>query len=269
MRSYRVATLGGRAAPGLATTGVRTRDQTGITGQMLCIRESPHVAYSQPNRRPQNIAYVDFIRSEGVSFAASDASGVKNICARVGPKTICHLMNYVIDLDPTHQAFRVTMTGTVTDQGCREMYARLSQVVATGGPYAAIFDMSGVTKGQVSAEAIPDSAPQPPALPVGRLRVVVAPRHIDYGLARMLELWRDGMGGQFQVVSSEAKAYAMLGVNAEGFSRRLFLSPEKSTGQPETAGRRTFYMSFFSVVKQRFRKEPPRSQTKGFSCLEN
>jgi len=131
-------------------------------------------------------------------------------------------MSYVIDLDPTHQVFRVTTTGTVADQECREMYARLSHFAATGGPYAAIFDMSGVTKDQLSAEAIRDLAQEAPAVPVGRLRVVVAPRLVDYGMGRMFELWRDGMGGQFQVVRSVGEAYTMLGVSPEDFTRRLF-----------------------------------------------
>ena len=136
-------------------------------------------------------------------------------------------MSYVIDFDPTHQVLRVMATGTVADQEFREMYACLSHLAATGGPYAAIFDMSGVTKDQLSAEAIRDVAQEPPAVPVGKLRVVVAPRLVDYGLGRMFELWRDGMGGQFQVVRSVDEAYTMLGVSAEDFARRLF--PEALT----------------------------------------
>ena len=52
-------------------------------------------------------------------------------------------------LDPTHQVLRVTVTGTVTDQASREAYASLSHFAATGGPYAMILDMSGVTGNQL------------------------------------------------------------------------------------------------------------------------
>lgn len=131
-------------------------------------------------------------------------------------------MSYVIDLNPAQQVLRVTTTGTVADQECREMYACLSHLAATGGPYALIFDMSGVTKDELSAEAISDLAQRPPAVPVGRLRVWVAWRLVDYGMGRMFELWRDGMGGQLQVVRSVDEACNMLGVSAEDFSRRLF-----------------------------------------------
>ena len=51
-------------------------------------------------------------------------------------------MDYVIDLDPTHQVLRLTVTGIVTDQRSREAYASLSHFAATGGPYALILDMS-------------------------------------------------------------------------------------------------------------------------------
>jgi hypothetical protein len=131
-------------------------------------------------------------------------------------------MNYVIDLDPTHQVLRVTVTGTLTDQAFREVYATVSRFAATAGPYASSLDMSGVTNNQLSAKTIRDLAQGPPAVPVGRPRLVVAPRAVDYGLGRMLELLRDGMGGQFHVVRSGDDAYAMLGVGPEDFSQRLF-----------------------------------------------
>ena len=148
-------------------------------------------------------------------------------CGQMRPKTImasgCDLfMDYVIDLDPTHQVLRVTVTGTVTDQATREMYASLSHFAATGGPYAHILDMSGVTDNQMSVETIRDLAQQPPAVPVGRPRVAVAPRPVDYGLCRMFELLRDGMCGQLHVVRSVDEAYTMLEVSPEDFSQRLF-----------------------------------------------
>jgi hypothetical protein len=131
-------------------------------------------------------------------------------------------MGYVIDLDPVHQVLRVTVTGTVTDPASQEMYASISHFAATGGPYALILDMSGVTSNQLSTETLRDLAKQPPAVPLGRLRVAVAPRPEDYGVVRMFELLRDGMGGLLHAVLSVDEAYAMLGVSPENFSQRLF-----------------------------------------------
>jgi hypothetical protein len=130
-------------------------------------------------------------------------------------------MKYVIDLDPTHQVLRATVTGTMTDSAFREMYASVSHFAAAGGPYAGILDLSGVTGNQLSLETIRDLAKQPPAVPLGRPRVVVAPRPEEYGLLRMFELWRE-MGRQFRIVLSMDDAYAMLGVSPEDFSQRLF-----------------------------------------------
>jgi len=131
-------------------------------------------------------------------------------------------MKYVIDLDPTHQVLRTTVTGTLADPAIREMYASLSHFAAAGGPYAGILDMYGVTGNQLSLETIRDLAKQPPAVPGGRPRVIVAPRPEDYGLLHMFELLRGKMGGQHHLVLSVDEAYAMLGVCSEDFSRRLF-----------------------------------------------
>ena len=131
-------------------------------------------------------------------------------------------MKYVIDLDPTHQVLRLTVTGTVTDQASREAYASLSHFAATGGPYALILDLSGVTSNQLSVETLWDLAKKPPAVPLGRPHVVAAPRPEDYGVARMFELLRDGMCGQLHVVRSVDEAYTILEVSPEDFSQRLF-----------------------------------------------
>jgi len=131
-------------------------------------------------------------------------------------------MKYVIDLDPTHLVLRVTMTGAATDPAWREMYASLSHFAAAGGPYALILDLSGVTDDQLSTGTVRDVARKPPAVPVGRPRVVVAPRPEEYGLFRMFERLRDEMRGQFHFVLSVDEAYAMLGVSPENFFQRLF-----------------------------------------------
>ena len=141
-------------------------------------------------------------------------------------------MGYVIDLDPVHQVLRVTVTGTVTDPASQEMYASISRFAATGGPYASIVDLSGVTGSRVSIETIRHLAKKPPAVPGGRPRVVVAPRPEDYGLFRMFEVLRDEMGRKLHLVISMDEAYAMFGVSPEDFSQRLF--PEQ--WQPEWPG---------------------------------
>ena len=112
-------------------------------------------------------------------------------------------MDYRIDLDPTHSVIRLTMTAeTLTLELGENVYVRLTRIASRGGPYAAIFDLSGVKRSTIPAEAIRDFAHRAPAVPEGRARVEVAKEPSVYGLARMLQLYRDSMGGQFHVVHS-------------------------------------------------------------------
>jgi hypothetical protein len=111
----------------------------------------------------------------------------------------------------------------------------MAQVASEGGPYAAIFDGSRVLNSTVSADTVRSLAAKTPAVAPGTVRVVVAPNLYVYGQARMIELLRDGMGGLFHVVRSLDEAYAMLGVNHDSFTQRLFTSPGASL---ESSGQR-------------------------------
>src|SRR5215813_2377519 len=53
-------------------------------------------------------------------------------------------MDYRIDLDPAHRVIRLTVTAVVTEELAEECYQSLSFIASRGGPYAAIFDLSGV-----------------------------------------------------------------------------------------------------------------------------
>jgi hypothetical protein len=123
----------------------------------------------------------------------------------------------------------------LTDAIVLEMYATLTQVASEGGPYAGIFDASRVLNSTVSAETVRNLAAKAPAVAPGTVRIVVAPNLYVYGQARMIELLRDGMDGLFHVVRALDEAYAMLGVDPDSFTQRLFTSPEASL---ESAGRR-------------------------------
>jgi hypothetical protein len=50
---------------------------------------------------------------------------------------------YQIDLDPVHSVIRLTVTAeTVTLELAEDIYRHLSKAASSGGPYAAIFDLS-------------------------------------------------------------------------------------------------------------------------------
>jgi len=139
-------------------------------------------------------------------------------------------MDYLIDIDETHHAFRVTVTTAVlTDDELTDMYRVLQRFACKGGPYSAIVDLSQVVHMPVSAKTIRTLAASAPAVPAGTPRVIVAREPIAFGLSRMFELSRDAMGGQLQVVRSMDEAYGLLGVTSGDFfnvSFRRALRPE-------------------------------------------
>src|SRR5215470_12177993 len=53
-------------------------------------------------------------------------------------------MDYQIDLDPTNSVIRLSVTAEiVTLELAEDIYIRLARITSRGGPYAAIFDLSG------------------------------------------------------------------------------------------------------------------------------
>jgi hypothetical protein len=134
--------------------------------------------------------------------------------------------DYVIDLDPVHRVFRITIRKVVTDRLVLDVYRSVKRLAAQGGPYATLADCSQVEDLKLSAETVRSLALGVPAVPAGRPRVVVVNRIVMYGLARMFESTRTSMGVEFHIVWSMDEAYTILGVSPGDFSQRLF--PERA-----------------------------------------
>src|SRR5215471_17036109 len=112
-------------------------------------------------------------------------------------------MDFVVDLDPKHCVLRITVTTALTDRAGRDIYQAVARLVARGGPYAAITDLSQIEDFPISANTVRALAAAAPAIPLGdRPSLIVARQPALFGLARMFELYRDSMGGQLQVVQS-------------------------------------------------------------------
>src|SRR5215467_13093499 len=131
-------------------------------------------------------------------------------------------MDYSIDLDPEHRVIRLTIKAIVTEELAEDCYTSLSFIASRGGPYAAIFDLSGVIAATLSPDAVRGLAARAPAVPAGRPRVIVADEPWIFGLARMFQICRDSLGEQFHVVRSLEEAYEMVGVRPEDFTQRIF-----------------------------------------------
>jgi hypothetical protein len=133
-------------------------------------------------------------------------------------------MDFVVDLDPTHDALRITLTGEIaTDRVATYVYQTVTRLAAHGGPYAGIFDFSQVTHSALTPTTVRTLAATAAAIPGERPRVIVARMDSVYGVARMFELYRDSMGGQAPiVVRSNDEAHELLNVSPQDFSQRLF-----------------------------------------------
>src|SRR5215831_6603027 len=122
-------------------------------------------------------------------------------------------LDFQIDLDPTHLVIHASITAPViTEDLADDYYWAVSLVAAHGGPYAAIYDFSGVTGTTLSPSAVRSFAKRPYPVPGPRHRVFVAKESSIYGLARMLQLLQDVLGEHFRVVRSLEEAYELLGV---------------------------------------------------------
>src|SRR5215469_15224026 len=131
-------------------------------------------------------------------------------------------MDYEVDLDPRHSVIRVTVSARIVTLGLAEdIYTFLSRVSSSGGPYAAIYDLSAVADTMESTDQIRGRAKLYPAVPGDRVRVLVAKEPVIYGLSRLIELTRDSMGVRFEVVHTLEEAYEIVKARPEDFTQRI------------------------------------------------
>lgn len=122
-------------------------------------------------------------------------------------------MPYHFDFDPTNQIARCRFTGQIKDDELKECYRKMAEFVALSDPRGTVTDFSGATSLQVSRETVLELARLPPALPdPQRVRVIVAPSPLTFGMSRMFEMEGERTRPSLHVVRSEQEAWAILGV---------------------------------------------------------
>src|SRR5260370_7980803 len=95
-------------------------------------------------------------------------------------------MDYRIDFDPTHNVIRLTLTArVVTLRMAEDCYMSLAQLASSGGPYAAIYDLSRATSTTLSTDMVRGYGRRASAIPPGRTHVVVAKEAPIYRLPRV------------------------------------------------------------------------------------
>jgi len=132
------------------------------------------------------------------------------------------MSEYHIDLDPAHSVIRLTVTAeTMTPELAADIYKRLKGISTSGGPYAAIYDLTMVKHTPIPTDTVRTYARRNPSVPMGRPHVVVAEAPTIYGLARLFEICREHVYGLFETVHTLEEAYKICEVRPEDFTQRL------------------------------------------------
>lgn len=126
-------------------------------------------------------------------------------------------MAIVVDFDARNNILRGTMDGRMTRGILLDLYAVAAKYTASHPPSRGILDFSGVTGFEVSSEAIKQVAAAPPVFPAGYMLVLVTPKDIIYGLARMFQILSEKTRPDLQVVRTMDEAYRLLQVKSPEF----------------------------------------------------
>jgi hypothetical protein len=136
------------------------------------------------------------------------------------------LMHYQVDLDPKHAVIRLTVIEEMVSLECAEScYQGLSRATSTGGPYAAIYDLTRAKDTTIPTEIVRGFARRSPSIPTGSPHVVVGKFPVIYGLARLFQMCGESVGKEFEVVHTLEEAYEIVGARPEDFT--VCLLPER------------------------------------------
>ncbi|MGD0508028.1 MAG: hypothetical protein ABSA27_09540 [Terriglobales bacterium] len=126
-------------------------------------------------------------------------------------------MGFVLDFDAKNKILRVTLEGRLTDTILLDSYVAAAGHVASRPPFRSIVDFSGVTNFEVSSDAMRELAERPPAFPTGYITVLVAPKDLSYGMARMFQMLGEETRPNLHVVRTMDEAYRLLRVESPEF----------------------------------------------------
>jgi hypothetical protein len=123
-------------------------------------------------------------------------------------------MGVFLSVDESHQILCIRFEGVVTDEVFLSRYEQVREWHAVHGHYSHISDFSEVVSYRVTPQGIRQLAIRPPLVPNDRLRIVVAPQDLAFGMARMFEIVGGKTRNTVHVVRSMQDAYQLLGVES-------------------------------------------------------
>ena len=122
-------------------------------------------------------------------------------------------MPYHFDFDPINRVLRTRFEGQLTDELMFEYYAVVSNLADSLDLRGGILDLSAVTSLDVSHYTMRELAKLRPAIADPDVpRVIIAPSAAAFGLARTFELSGEGTRPNLHVVTTQAAAYAIVGI---------------------------------------------------------
>jgi hypothetical protein len=129
-------------------------------------------------------------------------------------------MGFFLEFDEVNNTVRLTFQNTLTTEDINGgAYSALRAFVESRPDCKGIADFSQVTSVDVASRIIQSRARLPPAMPNGKMFVIVAPDDHLFGLSRMFSLHAESTRPHIHVVRSMDQAYRLLGIESPNFGR--------------------------------------------------
>jgi hypothetical protein len=127
-------------------------------------------------------------------------------------------MGFFLEFDAPSDTVRVVFDAIVTTEDIGgNVHAALRTFVSEHPQCQGIADFSHVKQFDVPSHVIRDRARLPPAMPSGKLFVMVAPQDHIFGLSRMFASFADQSRPHIRVVRTMDEAYRLLEIRDPNF----------------------------------------------------
>ena len=127
-------------------------------------------------------------------------------------------MGCSFEFDAANNILRYCWDGDLTDEMLVGGDAAARKLLAARPPCRGILDFSKVTTVKISSQTVRKIASLPPAYGLGQAVVLVAPRDVVYGLARMFVTLGEEKRPRVHVVRTMEEAYHLLDVDSPCFN---------------------------------------------------
>jgi hypothetical protein len=122
--------------------------------------------------------------------------------------------DFTLQFDPEHHVLLISMGKVVTQASASAAANAVRSFVTLQNVDAGIADLSAVERIGVSADFVRFLASKPPAIPCGKVSILVAPRDETYGMSRMFQILRERVEDSLKVVHTLQEAYGLLGLDS-------------------------------------------------------